>query len=294
MRKVDEELWKGFGKAVTSKGTITGAKPVPGGTTYSFRDEAGQDWNLSLRPRTAYVIGIDTVGYSRRSLNGQLLLTTWLFSIIQRSIENLRNINWIPNSQPCVLIPTGDGAMIVIDDDARLDVATALIYHVQMWVEDINRRHLGQKVSSKFNKSQPYPIVPIQCRYALAKGEIILMKGLNKELNTVGPGMVTCARILAASKGAHFLVEAEVQDDYDALGGIDGVQQQGDPWNWWQRLHSALMPEKKVKTATLTFYNVFGKFKPGPLIVRTGGSRGDAEGVPWYNLGSHDVSTIVG
>src|SRR5258708_1834977 len=130
MSKIDEELWKGFGKAVTGKGTITGAEPVPGGTTYSFRDESGLDWNLSLRPKIAYVIGLDTVGYSRRSLDGQLLLTTWLFSIIRRSIEHLRNIGWISNSQPCVLIPTGDGAMIVIDDDTLLQVATALIYHI--------------------------------------------------------------------------------------------------------------------------------------------------------------------
>lgn len=293
MEQVDEDLWKGFSDALGKKGTITSIQPAGGGTrTFGFSNDV-DTWSLSIRSRTCYILGIDIVGYSRRSLEGQLLLTTWLFSIIQSSINNLCSIHWIPGTQPSVLIPTGDGALIVIDGTAYLGTATALIYHVQMWVEDINRNHMARGVSRSFNAAQPYPVTPIHCRYVLAKGETVPIAGLNDADNAVGPGLVTCARILAASKGAHFLVHSEVMDDFDAQWGIDGVQRQGDPWNWSQSLHCALMPEKSVKSARLSFYNVFGKFKPIALMMRKGASKEDAHGAPWYNLGSHDVSTII-
>lgn len=293
MEQVDKDLWNGFSDALGKKGTITDIQPARGGArTFVFQDDSGT-WSLSIRPRTCYILGIDIVGYSRRSLDGQLLLTTWLFSIIQSSITNLRNMGWILGNQPSVLIPTGDGALIVIDDTAHLGTAAALIYHVQMWVEDINRNHMARGVSRSFNAAQQYPVTPIHCRYVLAKGETVPIAGLNGADNAVGPGLVTCARILAASKGAHFLVHSDVMDDFDAQGGVDGVQRQGDPWNWSQSLHCALMPEKSVKSARLSFHNLFGKFKPVALLMNRGASKEDALGAPWYNLGSHDVSTII-
>lgn len=79
-------------------------------------------------------------------------------------------------------------------------------------------------------------------------------------------------------------------DDFGQEGGIDGVVRQGDPWNWEQSLHSALMPETKVKTTTIRFYNVFGKYRPVRLMQAAGANDGD---VATYNIGSHDISTIV-
>ena len=293
MKQVDKDLWKSLSDALGKKGTITGIQSGDAGAqSFDYENDA-DTWSLSIRPRPCYILGIDIVGYSRRSLEGQLLLTTWLFSIIQSSINSLRGIGWISGTQPIALIPTGDGALIVIDDTTQLGGAAALIYHVQMWVEDINRSHMARGVSRSFNASQPYPVTPIHCRYVLAKGQTVPIAGLNGEDNAVGPGLVTCARILAASKGAQFLVHSEVMDDFNVQCGIDGVQREGDPWDWSQSLHCALMPEKSVKSARLSFYNVFGKFKPVALLTRRGATEKEALGASWYNLGSHDVSTII-
>lgn len=293
MRPVDKKLWQGFSDALGSNGTITGIQPAAAGArTFTFVDTASS-WSLPVRPQTGYIIGIDVVGYSRRSIDGQLLVTTWLFSIIESAIRNLRSIGWIPPNQPSVLIPTGDGALMVIDDTAHLGAAAAILYHVQMSLEDINRNHMARGVSRTFNETQPYPVIPIQCRFVLAKGLTVPITGPNGADNAVGPGLVTCARILAASKGSHYLVHAEVMDDFNALCGIDGVQSRGDPWDWSQSLHCALLPEKSVKSARLSFYNVFGKFAPMALLMKLGVRKKKGGRAPLYNLGSHDVSTII-
>ncbi len=294
MKGVDEQLWKNFRGALSGNGVIRSiGSAAPGTKTYGFEDASGQGWSLSVRTRTSYVLGIDIVGYSRRSQDAQLFLTTWVFEIIKAAVEQLRKIGWLPADQPSVLISTGDGAMLVWDDPAYLQFAMAMLFCVNMWIEDITRRYAGRGVAESLNRSQPYPILPIHCRYVLAKGEIIPMLGLDGSPNGVGTALVTCARLLAASKGAHLLVQSEVMDDLDQHGGIEGVRAQGEPWDWHQSFHCALMSEASVKTAKLRFYNVFGKYRPVPLYTKLGLSREDVEGAPTYNIGSHDVSTIV-
>ena len=307
MGENDKELWENFSEALKKEGVVTSIKNE-GKEEIVFEFSNGDEsWNASIRPRTSYIVGIDIVSYSARSAEGQLILTALLFYLIQSSIRHLRCIDWIQKTESSVLlIPTGDGALIVFDDlscdnlscdDPGCDdlcYAAALIYCVQMWVEDINRNLMGRGVSFSVNELQGFPITPIHCRYVLAKGITVPIRGLNNERNAVGPGLVKCARILAASKGAHFLVAADVMDDFNSQGGIDGVSQLGDPWHWSQSLHCALMPEKTVKKETVCFYNVFGKFSPVALMKKMGLSPADSKEAALYNIGSHDVSTIVG
>src|SRR5262249_40248209 len=111
MEQTDKDLWTNFICALGKKGRITGVTQGEAGIrSFDFSDENG-NWNMSVRPRIAYILGIDVAGYSRRSFDGQLLLTTWLFAIIQKSITDLRGVKWMPENQPSALIPTGDGAL---------------------------------------------------------------------------------------------------------------------------------------------------------------------------------------
>ena len=290
MRELDKELWNRFRQVIDGNYVLTDITATEDCRAYTMKGEDDQLWILPLRPKAAYILGLDVVGYSRRSIDGQLFLTSYLYAIVEQSVAHLRLRNWMPGTQPCVMIPTGDGAMLVFDDTIHLQFMSALLYHINMMIEDINRHYLHRGVAAGLDRDQDFPILPLHCRYAIAKGDVIHMEGLDGVNNAVGPGLVTCARILAASKGAHLLVQSDVMDDFDREGGIDGVARQGDPWNWEQSLHSALMPETKVKATTVRFYNVFGKYRPVHLMRAAGSTDDD---VATYNIGSHDVSTIV-
>lgn len=193
MKNLDKELWEKFQKVIADNYVLTNVKVTSNCRTYVMQDKDGQSWNLSLRPKNAYILGLDAVGYSRRSIDGQLFLTTYLYTIIKQSVAHLRQLKWMPGNQPCVVIPAGDGAMLVFDDTIYLQFVLAILLHVNMMIEDINRNYLHRRVAAGLNRKQDYPILPLHCRYVLAKGEVIHMKELDGANNAVGPGLVTCA-----------------------------------------------------------------------------------------------------
>lgn len=289
MKTVDETLWENWDGALKEKFAIAGFTRTDQVATFTVRGDDGTDWNLPVRPTSVHVVGIDIVGYSKRSSEGQLLLTSFLFNRIDSTIKMLRKIGWLATTQPPVSIPLGDGAMLVFDGVSSVQFALGFIFCLNMWIEDLNRHHLYSATTQEFESAQPHPVLPLHCRFVLNGGEVIYIKDVNKNDNAIGPALVTNARILAASKGAHFLVDALVMNELNTLGGIDGIQTIGAPVNWTQSLYTALMPETKVKSAPLKFYNVFGKYGNAPLLKVL---NSPAVGSATYNVGSHDVTSI--
>src|SRR4051812_40846316 len=118
LKPVDEKLWENLKGALKGKFTFRSVKPGPHDTIiFGVRDGA-DEYNLSLRPKKVHVVGVDVVGYSKRSDEAQLLLTGLLFQRVESTVTLLRQIGWLQQSQPRISIPLGDGAMFVFDDDA--------------------------------------------------------------------------------------------------------------------------------------------------------------------------------
>lgn len=291
MKPVDKTLWDNFKGAIQGPFSFISVGDGPKDTKrFVVAGQNNKTYNLSLRPAKVHVVGVDIVGYSRRSSEAQLILTGLLFARVEATVNLLRQVGWIQAAQPQVSIPLGDGAMLVFDGQETLASSLAFVYCLNMWIEDLNRQYLYRPTSTEFEASQPYPVLPIHCRYVLNTGEVFYIKDINGVDNAVGEALVRCARIAASSKGAHFLVDAEVMGEIGANGGIDGVRHRGDPWDWQQSLYTALMPETKVKSAVLRFYNVFGKYRNARLLEV---QHADPNSGPVYNIGSHDVSTII-
>lgn len=291
LKAVDKKLWDNLKGALRGRFTFRSVDSGPDDTVvFGVEDDAKNSFALSLRPQKVHVVGIDIVGYSKRSPEAQLLLTGLLFTRIEATVSLLRQVGWLTATQPRLSIPLGDGGMFIFDDEASLQGSLAFIYCLNMWVELLNRQYIHSATSTQFEKDQPYPVLPIKCRYALNTGNVMYMQDVNGADNAVGDGLVRCARILAASKGAHFLVDAAVMSEIDAQGGIDGVDHLGDPWSWNQNFHTALMADVQVKSASLRFYNVFGKYDASRLLAAQGEQ--NPQGGATFSIGSHDVTSI--
>jgi len=130
-----------------------------------------------------------------------------------------------------------------------------------------------------------HPVFPLECRFAISFGEVMLLNDVNETLNCVGAGMVTCARILAADHGKHFLIDYELLKLLEKNGGLKSICR----GRWGHRLHSALLAESKIKSGHFRYADVFGFYNDGPLMH--GLSRGN-EAPVLYHIGSHDISTI--
>lgn len=291
MKPVDKLLWLNFQAAVAARASLVSIQKGKDAITYVVRSKEGNQWDLSLRATDAHVVGLDVVRYSHRSQDGQLFLTTWLFQLIAAAIMKLRMIQWIGDDQADLAISLGDGAMLVLDKEGSLGAAMALVYLINMWSEEMNRNYIGQMVDPSVEEQQPYPILPMQCRFVVVKGKIIHTEDISSRPNAVGQALVTCSRLLAASKGSHFLIHADVMKELDQKGGIDGAAKLGGLWDWEQSMHVSQMAEKSIKARQLCFYNVFGKYSPRGPMVAAGVS--PAAGCARYNIGSHDVTTLV-
>lgn len=131
----------------------------------------------------------------------------------------------------------------------------------------------------------PVAVFPVSVRYAMSYDNVLLMFDVNKALNCVGGGMVTCHRILSTDHGNHFLIEECLLRALDPVGGMNGVG--GGVWE--QRLHFAILQEAKVKSGTFRYADVFGFHSDGPLL-RVQGRHHAPHGQ--FHIGSHDVGAI--
>jgi hypothetical protein len=236
------------------------------------------------------------VGYSGRSLEGQLYLTTSLFVAMEVARDALRRLGWMSAAEPRAVLPTGDGALLVFGD---LQSAFAFIMALNMLVEDLNRGPFGG-IDESVERQQPVRILPCEVRYALANGQLVEIEDITGRRNYVGEALVTCSRILSASKGAHFLVEDAVMAELLHYGGINEVAEEGDPWNWQQGFHAAKLQTRHVKSARFTFYNVFGFYRSEAFLraVADAPERNTQAAAEFptdgrrYTIGSHDVTAL--
>ena len=97
--------------------------------------------------------------------------------------------------------------------------------------------------------------------------------------------MVTCARILSADHGNHFLMDYALLKDLERHGGLGNLC----GGQWGQRLHTALLDEVKVKSGKFRFADIFGFYHDGLLLHAL---RHLHQKPRTYHIGSHNVASI--
>lgn len=298
--EVNDKFWESWQGATSIEGEIKRAKRREGGIDFEFvsdrPDDHGVSYNLPLPIEQKYTVGVDLVGFSKRPTEGQLFLTAVLFSRLDSTVRLLRQVKWLGHKDPSAIIPTGDGALLVFES---FNQAFAAILALHMFLSDVM---LGRwcRVSPDLDKTWPAPALPFEIRYALAQGELIPIRDPNGQLNYVGDGLVRVARLLGASKGSHLLIDERVMTERYNVGGINA--QNEEECSWSQELHVSGRLERRLKSGTYGFYNVFGFFASTGLMRRLADTCCNDEKREWshgvantsqrYEIGSHDVSTI--
>jgi hypothetical protein len=285
IEETDRRLWDTFDTSLDSDPQIANIFEQEKEILFEEIDAGGQSWSLPIRKKIAYVVGVDIQGYSRRSNCGQLTLTAILSLRHGMSYSLLRQLNWIGSNEPQISIPTGDGALILFESWPN---ALAYILAMQWHLETVNR-NIDRSFNWRTQCDSQYNLLPIHVRFALAKGNVMIFNDPNCLWNAVGNGMVTCARLLAASSGHHFFIDADCMNEIMQQGGINDVSQSIPSLNWEQSFHTALLPEKKIKSGTFSFYNVFGTYSNKNALLAI--PQPSVEPIT-IEIGSHDVSTI--
>lgn len=287
-----EVLWKSWKEAVSSQATLTNVQKDKATTVFTMSDGKHPPWVLSLPRYRRYSLGLDIVGFTKRSPEGQLYLAAALLVAVDAARDLLRSIHWLGTNEPDVAIPLGDGAILLFE---TWEQAIAMMFAINMFIEDMNRGSTGgidRKVDAEHH------ILPWEVRYAVALGDVGKISAEGRP-NAIGPGVSNCARILSASKGAHLLIQDEVMRQLNEVGGINELQ---GPCAWSQELHAARLPDRQVKSETFGFYNVFGAYTSEKLLAarkeaqakKRNISKGERDPGRRYAIGSHDVATIPG
>jgi hypothetical protein len=134
-------------------------------------------------------------------------------------------------------------------------------------------------------KSKIIPAFPLECRFAMSYEDVLLLSDISGNLNCVGKGMVTCARILSTDHGNHFLIQEQLLNALARHGGLLAVG--GGLWE--NRLHYTMLEEARIKHAGFRYANVFGFYRDGPLLPAIGRLHDPPK---TYQIGSHDLRTI--
>lgn len=288
-KSVDDQLWENW-KASVRHMRVTGVdiNSKPGVTVFTAMTDEHHAWQLSLRRKRRYVVGIDVVDYSRRSDEGRLYLTTIIFASIESALALLTSVGWTSSVPSDQVLPTGDGAFVLFD---TWHEAFAFIMCLQMFIEDVNRGP-DAGVDRSFAGDE-FPYLPCEVRYALAVGNAYTVAS-PRGRDFVGSSLVTAARILGASSGAHLLVDDEVMSEIIEYGGINEVGRYFEECAWNQRFHLARMPSAQVKAQTVHFWNVFGLYDVIALQTRVAKHREARFPVDsrTYAVGSHNVGAL--
>ena len=235
-------------------------------------------------------------------------------------------MNLLPPDEPRVIIQTGDGAYLVfscmeepyplvdnlemepikLEDDNELrkkyehalvsmeadclqrtaDAAFSFVFALNAIMADDNaRKRFSVLGPDSEEDSSEFPVFPVETRYAVSYDDVIFLKDVNNRLNCVGPGIVSCGRILSTDHGSHLLVDNELLRVLEPMGGLKRLC--GGQWN--QRLHTAVLAERKVKTGQFRFADVFGFHGNAPLMQ----ALNQINQKPLtYHIGSHDLKSV--
>lgn len=282
----------------------------------SLRKSAGRAFTLPLID--GIVVGIDVREWTKRGVAGQVIVAAILNACAVQTVEMFREHGLFDKYDPLLLVPTGDGMYVVFVIDAsigqqlqiwkdhgkksetgpneeeRIEVAkvetTAKALSFILTLNTLLAQHNARRT---FDDSQlpteekgTMGITPIYPRFSIVSDKILPCVDINDNLNAIGPGMVTCSRILGTDKGNHFLVHDKLLHECDRAGGIAAVAGRVGLGDWKANLHFSEIPEIPVKSGKFRYADVFGHYSDAPLLRMQGMSSVRPK---QYHIGSHDV-----
>ncbi len=153
-------------------------------------------------------------------------------------------------------------------------------------LEQNARRPAGE---SLFREEKEMSVWPIYPRFSLTLDRLLPCLDANKKLNVIGPGMVTCGRLLSADHGNHFLVHDRLLHECDPHGGLARVASRAGVGDWDAHFHCAELPDAKIKSGSFRYADVFGHYMDTPLLRLHG-----VRSIPpmEYHIGSHDMLVL--
>ncbi len=266
----------------------------------------------SVLPRIEGItVGIDVREWTRRTSFGQLAIAGVLNACVATAVELLRKVAVLDPGEPIVTVPTGDGAYLVFDDGKGIKkeggeaidtegFPEAVIGKTLSFVLTLNTLISEYNMRGRFEEDQPpvggsrgqsFSILPIYVRFALTLDELLLCIDLNNGLGVVGPGVVSCTRILQTDQGNHMLLHDRLLHECDKYGGLTRITSTTSAGDWHPKFHVAELPEVQVKAGKFRYADVFGNYTDEPLLrLRGAASVKPAE----YHIGSHDVVRLRG
>jgi TolB-like protein/class 3 adenylate cyclase/Tfp pilus assembly protein PilF len=134
----------------------------------------------------AHILFIDTVGYSKLTINEQRELQDLLNQIV-RSTECFRSAE---ASGKLIRLPTGDGMALVFADDIEAPLKCALEISAQL---------------------RAYPQLPV--RMGIHSGPVSRVVDVNDRINIAGAGVNVAQRVMSCGDAGHILLSQRVADD---------------------------------------------------------------------------------
>jgi hypothetical protein len=172
-----------------------------------------------------------------------------------------------------------------------VDQAVAFVFALNAILSGDNARNARATDRADTNgpptETAPLPAYPVECRFAVSIGDVLLRTDEAGALKCTGGALITCNRILLSDQGSHFLIHNELLRQLERHGGIASLCQ----GQWGHRLHCALLPKAMIKGGNYQFADAFGFYHDGPLLRALGKSYHEPM---QYHIGSHNIGSLRG
>ena len=263
-QKLDDVLWQSFEPHIYKNLDIMNVSNNGETLIFEFDNNEfpGGRSSTSLKIHNfVTTLGIDIMKYSQGSTHERLISSVKLYAFIENTINWFKRKRPDLGVEPEVIIPTGDGALLVFKMHAKSIIEAVqflLILNLRSYVHNIDVPPVGSKV----------PIVHIPIRFALGCGNAIFIRDVNDNKNVVGDTIINCSRILSFDEGKHFLIDKTTADCLIQNFGTleDGIN------NAIQMLFRDFSVdidgpyEKERKDVLYQFYNIKGTYYLNSLM----------------------------
>ncbi len=262
MQKLDDSLWQSFSqhKNLRIMNVSNDGKKL----ICEFENDRAPE-GIS---RASFIIhnyvttlGIDIMGYSQGNIYERLISSVKLYVFIAETIAWFKKNRPDLTMGPEVIIPTGDGALLVFKMHAKSimeAIQFSLILNLHSCIHNIDIPPVGSNVE----------IVNIPLRFALGCGNAIFIRDVNDNKNVVGDTIINCSRILSFDEDTHFLIDETatnclIQNFVTPKDGInESVQRLFEDFDV-----SIDGPyEKEKKSVLYRFYNVKLRYSLNSLL----------------------------
>lgn len=170
-----------------------------------------------------------------------------------------------------------------------VDQAMAFVFAVNAIISNDNARNAcwtsGPGSGNRREAATALPAYPVECRFALSVGDVLLRTDEAGALKCSGGALITCSRILSSDRGSHLLIHEDLLRQLESHGGLASLCQ----GQWGHRLHCALLPKSVVKSDVYRFADAFGFHHDGPLLRALGCSYQEPRE---YHIGSHHSGSL--